>query len=408
MELLCPVGNEEKLKTAVLYGADAVYLAGPNLSLRAASDNFSLQSLEKAVAFCHQHQVKVYVTLNAFFTEPDFTALLPYLQHLEALQVDGLIVSDLGVISLIVQKTSLAVHVSTQATVLNPYQADFYKDLGVKRLILGREASLAEAARIKDATGLELELFIHGAMCMAFSGGCVISNYTAGRDSNRGGCIQSCRHNFVLTPGPSTENLPASERKSFISSKDLNGLSLLDQFFAYGIDSAKIEGRMKTELYLAATTLAYKTAIERYRAKKTALPPDNQDLAELLESLAHRGYSSGSLAQPADATSVFRQGDKEHGAIFAGKLLAYDPLDRKLYLQLANRLNQGEKLFFLRPKLQGGETPPWVELEVEGLQDVQGKPLDAIASGRVAGFAAPSALSNFPEDVVAYKLPLAC
>ena len=193
MELLAPAGNLNKLKIAVLYGADAVYLAGPKYGLRGASDTFSDTELLDGIQFAHLNNCKIYVTLNAFLHHKELEELPKYVSFLEQSKVDAVIVSDLGVMTVVQQHSKLPVHLSTQASCINIHAAKAWKRLGAKRLVLGREVSLEEAGMIRKASGIEVELFVHGAMCTAYSGNCTISNYTSGRDSNRGGCVQSCR-----------------------------------------------------------------------------------------------------------------------------------------------------------------------------------------------------------------------
>ena len=193
MELLAPAGNLNKLKIAVLYGADAIYLAGPKYGLRSASDNFSDTELCEGIQFAHKNNCKTYVTLNAFLHDKELEDLPEYVSFLEQINVDAVIVSDLGVMTIVQQYSKLPIHLSTQASCLNIHAAKTWKKLGAKRLVLGREVSLEEAGKIRKSTGIEVELFVHGSMCSAYSGNCTISNYTSGRDSNRGGCVQSCR-----------------------------------------------------------------------------------------------------------------------------------------------------------------------------------------------------------------------
>ena len=197
-ELLAPAGNLEKLKIAVLYGADAVYLAGPCFGLRAGTDNFSDEEMEEGVAFAHQRGVKVYVTLNSFPHDEELLNLPDYVKFLESCGVDAVIVSDAGMLSVAQRHSNLAIHLSTQASCLNSQAAVLWKNLGVKRIVLGRELSIDQARVIRERAGIEVEMFIHGSMCMAYSGNCIISNYTLGRDSNRGGCAQSCRFSYSI------------------------------------------------------------------------------------------------------------------------------------------------------------------------------------------------------------------
>ena len=214
-ELLAPAKNLERLKVAIAYGADAVYLGGQKYGLRTRADNFTDYDLEIGVAFAHQHDAKVYVTLNAFLHDADFEGLEKYCQFLESIGVDAVIVSDLGVLR-VVQHSNLNIHLSTQASCLNSYAARLWKEMGVKRLIVGRELSIAEAGLIRRS-GIDVEMFAHGAMCMAYSGHCTISNFTAGRDSNRGGCIQSCRLPYHLQ----SKNPRPLMGEDFVSSKEM-------------------------------------------------------------------------------------------------------------------------------------------------------------------------------------------
>jgi len=302
-ELLAPAGSLEKLKIALSYGADAVYLGGQKYGLRAAADNFTNHELTEAVEFAHSRSKQVYVVLNSFFFDSDFDDLLEFIKFLERIKVDALIVSDLGVVDFIALNSHIPIHLSTQASCLNSESAKFWKDYGVKRLILGREVSIIEAAKIKESTGLEVELFIHGSMCMSYSGNCTISNFTQGRDSNRGGCSHSCRFDYDLTD--SNNNKAAF----FMSSKDLNGLSLIDDFIKYGIDSIKVEGRMKGPLYAATISKTYKEALNYHQSQKTIDSAKLNYFQNELNKFTHRSYFEGSLDSPAGLESVFDERD---------------------------------------------------------------------------------------------------
>ena len=223
-ELLAPAGSLEKLKVASLYGADAVYLGGQKFGLRAASDNFTFSELIEGVEFAHSNGTLVYVVLNGFLHDQDIEDLGEFVSFLEEIKVDAVICSDLGVVEFVSQNSNLTIHLSTQASCLNSYSGKLWKKMGVKRLILGRECSIEDGAKIKKETGLEVEMFIHGAMCMAYSGNCVISNYTAGRDSNRGGCAHSCRFEYSLDVSKYDTKSTEGKKSFFMSSKDLNGI----------------------------------------------------------------------------------------------------------------------------------------------------------------------------------------
>lgn len=300
-ELLAPAGSLDKLKTAIGYGADAVYLAGQKYSLRSAAENFNLEQLSDAVTLAHNNGTKVYVVLNSFPHDHDLQDLDQFVSNIAELIVDGVIASDLGVIQIVRANSNLPIHLSTQASCLNLESAFFWKNQGVTRLILGREASISDAGAIKRATGLEVELFIHGSMCMAYSGNCTISNFTKGRDSNRGGCSQSCRFSYSLENQPRT----ACETNAFfMSSKDLLGIELLPHFFNEKIDSIKIEGRMRSPLYAGLTSKVYRQALDHYHEHHTLLPEQLSEWINQLNSVPHRDYMTGNLLAPVSQNST--------------------------------------------------------------------------------------------------------
>ena len=224
-ELLSPAGSLEKLKVSISYGADAVYCGGQKFGLRSAADNLTYQELEEGVNFAHEKNAKVFVVLNSFLHDQDLEELPSFVRFLEEVGVDAVIVSDLGVVRTVRSVSKIPIHLSTQASCLNIQSALFWKKMGVQRIVLGREVSLEEASQIKKETGLEIELFIHGSMCMAYSGNCVISNYTSGRDSNRGGCAHSCRFEYTLEGKEDSGN--KKELKSFFMSSKVSGYGRL-------------------------------------------------------------------------------------------------------------------------------------------------------------------------------------
>jgi putative protease len=302
-ELLAPAKNLERLKVAIAYGADAVYLGGQQYGLRARADNFTDFDLTQGITFAHDHGAKVYVTLNAFLHDEDLVNLPDYCQFLDELGVDAVIVSDLGVIRTVKRASNLAVHLSTQASCLNVHAAQVWKALGVDRIVTGRELSVSEGGQIQQQAGIEVEMFVHGAMCMAYSGHCTISNFTAGRDSNRGGCIQSCRIPYQIEQPTQQGFTPPT---TFMSSKDLAGIGQIGAFFQHKICSLKLEGRMKSSFYVAMTCKAYRLVIDAYAAGTTT-PELLQAAAQLLDSIPHRGYTSGSLEAPAGQDSIYHQ-----------------------------------------------------------------------------------------------------
>ncbi len=304
-ELLSPAGNLDKLKAAVSYGADAVYLAGQKFGLRSAAENFTRDELEEGVKFAHEHGARVYVVLNSFPHDSDIETLPEFVGEISELNVDGVIASDMGVISVVARNSKLPIHLSTQASCLNEESGLFWKRLGVTRLILGREVSIRDAGRIKRATGLEVELFIHGSMCMAYSGNCTISNFTQGRDSNRGGCAQSCRFSYSLE----FDGGQRAMNTYFMSSKDLQGIDLLPEFFKEGIDSVKVEGRMRSPLYAGSISKIYREAIDTYAELKELPIARLKGWHEELVLIPHRESMTGSLDSPADLRSTLNTGD---------------------------------------------------------------------------------------------------
>ena len=255
IELLAPAGNLERLKIALLYGADAVYIGGYEYSLRANAINFSQKELEEAVIFAHKLHKKVYVTVNIVFHNKDLEHLKEYLKSLSQMRVDAVIVSDIAVIKTITDNNiPIEIHLSTQASTLNYASALFYKNLGVKRVVLAREASKEDIKDIKVKTGLDIECFISGAMCTSFSGKCVLSNVMTNRDSNRGGCAQICRWMFKIS---------GEEEIFSMTPKDLNMSTFLEEMIDIGVNSFKIEGRMRSIYYIATVVYEYRRLLDK-------------------------------------------------------------------------------------------------------------------------------------------------
>lgn len=304
-ELLAPAGNLDKLKIVVAYGANAVYLGGKNqFGLRAASENFSEEELMEAVHICHQNDVKVYVVLNSFFHDKEIHQLPSYLNFLSQIGIDAVIVSDLGVVEIVKKNCDIPIHLSTQSSCLNAYSAQFWKNRGVERIVLGREVSLLDAQKIKKQVDIELEMFVHGSMCMAYSGNCVISNYTSGRDSNRGGCAHSCRFEYEL------DHEGTKVVDTFMSSKDLFGLKLLKEYKEAGICSLKIEGRMKGPLYAGTITKVYAEALKVLEEKGDFTTEQLQIWESEVQKVSHREYTEASLIEKASGESIYHQRDE--------------------------------------------------------------------------------------------------
>jgi len=263
IELLAPAGDLERLKWALHYGADAVYIGGRDFSLRANATNFSIDEIKEACDYAHKLNKKVYVTINIVFHNKDFNNLREYIKQLEKCKVDAVIVSDFGCINIIKEVCpNMEIHISTQASTMNHKSATFYKELGAKRVVLARECSKNEIKNIIAETGLDTECFIHGAMCVGLSGRCVLSNYMTNRDSNRGGCSQICRWDFNLYDNDLNEI--KNDTKFTMCSKDLSMIKYIGDMIDVGIKSFKIEGRMRSIYYIATVVNTYRKAIDEY------------------------------------------------------------------------------------------------------------------------------------------------
>lgn len=296
-ELLAPAGNFSKLKTAVYYGADAVYIGGKSFSLRALSDNFTDEEIARAVEYAHGKNVKVYVTVNIFAKNSDFDKAKEYFKFLYSVGVDAVLITDIGLIDLCKEVApKLPIHLSTQANTLNKYAVRAWKNYGLERVVLARELSLAEIAEIREfVPDIELEAFAHGAMCISYSGRCLLSNYLNGRDSNRGECVQACRLSYELrekNKGGEYYPIEEDERGSYIlNSKDLNMISHIDEMVDAGVISLKIEGRMKSEYYLATVINAYRRAIDEYCKIGDKYKENSMFYDELIKT-SHRAFTT--------------------------------------------------------------------------------------------------------------------
>jgi len=266
IELLSPAGDIERLKLAYLYGADACYIGGRDFSLRANANNFSVEEIDEACKFAHNLGKKVYVTVNIVFQNEDYDGILEYLKKLERIKVDALIISDPSVIKIIKDnKLDLKIHISTQFSTANKEVAKFFKGLGAERVVLARELSKNEIKEIIDKVGVEVETFIHGAMCSSYSGRCILSNYFTNRDANRGGCAQICRWDFDLYE---EDKLVEADTKFTMSCKDLSMIEHIPEMIDIGISSLKVEGRMRSNYYVATVINTYRNAIDDYYDNK--------------------------------------------------------------------------------------------------------------------------------------------
>ena len=346
-ELLAPAGDLECLRTALRFGADAVYLGGPMLQLRAGTAGFSMQQLEEAVTITHSAGKRLYVTVNSFIKNGELPLLGDYARTLRDLCVDAVIVSDLGGICAIREAApELELHVSTQANCLNWAAARHYYDMGAKRVILGREATLEEISELcsKKPAGLDIECFIHGAMCMSYSGRCLLSAYMNGRSGNRGDCSQPCRYRYSLL-GDDGETYPILEDGNgtmLLSSRDLNAMPFLDKLIDAGVTSLKIEGRMKSAYYVA-------TVVNAYRHRLDGIAPADFCLSEL-SCASHREFTSGFFFGEARSAPSAGAGYLQD-CVFVAVVLGEK--DGRYIIEQRNHFSVGDRLELLSPDSMG-------------------------------------------------------
>ena len=342
IELLAPAGDLEKLKFALHYGADAVYIGGQNFSLRANAKNFSLSEIKEGVEYAHKYHKKVYVTVNIILHEEDEEGLISYLKSLSEIGVDAVIVSDIYIVNLIHEmNVPLEVHLSTQASVLNPYAASFYKSLGVSRIVLARESSREDIKKIKEATSLELECFIHGAMCTSISGRCVLSNVTTNRDANRGGCAQICRWTF-----------DTDDQAFSMTSKDLNMIPYIKDMMDIGVNSFKVEGRMRGIYYIATVILTYRTLIDKI-LDGTITKEDTEYALKILNRCANRDSTPqffGGL--PTEKEQYFLGREESSNQDFLGLVLDYDKEEKLVKVEQRNYFKIGDVVEFFGPQTE--------------------------------------------------------
>lgn len=346
MELLAPAGNFEKLMTAVHFGADAVYFSGKRFGLRAFAGNFSDDEIIEAIKYLHKRGKKGYITLNIVANDEDFVGLDDYLSLLVKAEVDGVIISDLGIVEFVrTHAPSLHVHVSTQANVNNYYSAKVFADMGATRIVLAREMSLKQIKAMHEKLGdrVELEAFVHGAMCISYSGRCLLSNYMTGRESNHGACVQACRWKYAIREVNKKDEYPIEEdeRGTYIlNSKDMNMISHLKEMEEAGVVSLKIEGRMKSAYYVATVVNAYRRALDNPNYEATS------ELTRELEKASHRQYSTGFYLVAKDKEYLEDSMPVQTHEFVA---VVVDLFDGGVVLEQRNRFCSGEELEILSP-----------------------------------------------------------
>lgn len=339
VELLAPAGRIENIYFAFHYGADAVYFGGQNYSLRANAKNLNLDEIKEATTLAHSLGKKVYVAVNIVFHDQNFAGLEEYLKSLDEIGVDAIIASDLSVVKMASELTlNFEVHLSTQASVLNSKSAKFWQSLGVKRIVLAREASRENIMAIKKM-GIDVECFIHGAMCCSFSGKCILSNYVTGRDANRGGCAQICRWNFACESGPDL----------LITPKDLNMVPFIKDMLDIGVNSFKIEGRMRSIYYIATVILVYRRIIDKILTN-TLTEKEEKYYLNILNRCANRDSTPQFYDKLPGVDEQYFVGREElSNQDFLGLVLDYDAKENLVKIEQRNYFKVGDIVQFFGP-----------------------------------------------------------
>jgi U32 family peptidase len=376
IELLAPAGNLEKLEMALIYGADAVYIGGEQYGLRAYADNFSIEDMKKGIEFAHSMNKKVYVTLNIIAHNEDLEGLDSYVRTLADMGADAVIISDPGVYSIVREAApGIKLHLSTQANNTNWRSVKFWNEQGFKRIILARELSLEEIWQIRQKAykDVELEIFIHGAMCISYSGRCLLSNYMAGRDSNRGLCAHPCRWKYYLVeekrPG---EYLPVEENEQgtfILNSKDLCMIEHIPEIVKSGVSSVKIEGRMKSSYYVATVVKAYRTALDSYFNDPERYK-FNPEWMEEISKASHREFTTGFYSGMPDDAQNYTTSSYIRNYSFVGVVKGYDERTGVACVEQRNKMIRGEEIEVVSHR--GG----FFRQIIEDMKDVDGNDIN--------------------------------
>ena len=378
IELLAPAGDLEKLKIAIDYGADAVYLAGELFGLRAGAKNFTIEEMEEGVAYAHERGKKVHLTLNIFAHNEDISALEQYLDEIAHIPFDAFIISDAGIISLVMEKMpDREIHLSTQANTTNYRTAEFWHRQGVRRVVLGREMSLEDirTTRKNLSPTMEIEAFVHGAMCISYSGRCLLSNFMTERGANQGQCAHPCRYKYALMeekrPG---EFYPVEEddRGTYIfNSKDMCMIEHIPELIEAGLASLKIEGRMKSVFYVATVVRAYRQAIDAYYADPEGWTFKEEWLEEL-KKVSNRHFTNGFYYnKPRNVDQNYETSAYYREFTFIGLVLDYDPETKIATVEQRNKISEGDFVEVFGP----GDT--CFTQTIEGMTDEEGNPIAA-------------------------------
>jgi len=350
VEILAPAGDLEKLKFAVLYGADAVFVGGKNFSLRAKASNFTIQDLKEGALFCHEHNAKLYVTVNVYPHDEILKQLDSYLLDLDSINIDAIIVSSPYIVKRAKElKCKFECHISTQVSTNNSLAIKYYEDMGAERVVLGREVTIDEMKEIKAKSNVELEVFIHGGLCSSYSGRCTLSNHMTNRDANRGGCAHSCRWFYHLYKGDNQIDTPSSIYR--IGSKDLMGVYMIPKLLELGIESLKIEGRMKSIHYIATVTSVYRKIVDTYYSNKELINTEFlENCIKEIQKAENRPTCVAWLKGEVNKDDmIYSSDDKTALQEFAAIVLNYDEKDKiaKIYRKNYFKLNDELEIFSL-------------------------------------------------------------
>ena len=379
-ELLAPAGDLERLKWAIDYGADAVYIGGPGFGLRANAVNFTFDDILEATKYAHARDKRVYVTVNIVLHDKEALELEKYLKKLEELDVDAIIVSDPAIIKLAREKTNLEIHLSTQQSTLNKKAVKFFKDEGVKRIVLGRETSKEEIKEIIDSTDLEIECFVHGAMCAGYSGRCVLSNFLTKRDANRGGCSQICRWDFNLL-NENFDLLKGDKNFSFCT-KDLSLIECIPEMIEMGVTSFKIEGRMRSIYYIATVVSTYRKVIDEYMHNPHNYTY-NEEYKKVLDNCANRASTVHFFDGNSNYECQYYNDSKDaSNQDFLGVILDYQ--DGYAIVEERNYFAKGIEVEIFGPEIE------IFSFKIKEIYDLDGNILDA---------------ARHPEEVVKIEVP---
>ena len=375
VELLAPAGDLDRLKISLLYGADAVYIGGQDYSLRANANNFSIDEIKEACTFAHNLNKKVYLTLNIVFHNEDLKDVNKFIKEVVDVGIDAFIVSDPFIIRYIKDNFDVEVHLSTQGSTTNKESVKYWQEEGVDRVVLAREVSIKEMKEIYDATGIDLEVFIHGAMCTFYSGRCCLSNYFTNRDSNRGGCAQICRFAF---------DIEDYETKFTMATKDLNVSSIIDKLIDSGVKSLKIEGRMRSLYYLATVISSYRKLIDSYYDKTLDEELIKKE-EKILSRVANRETSTHYYLNEADYKDQYYTGRQElSNQDFLALVLDYDKETNLATITERNYFKVGDEVEIFTPS---GEIIPF---KVENLYDENMNSID---------------VAKHPEEILKIEVP---